>query len=141
MKLERLTSIQQLKISCISSGISITKEAEQKLSDGGKVPLTIHEYVTTGGITLELEGGIFVNAPIDEWYCDAPEAILAIDKNTGDFIVQFRGDNFRAKALPLPGYLDVRDSKGKYPYKESTSNFAYGKHPFGIIILFLARNI
>jgi uncharacterized radical SAM superfamily protein len=113
MSSKELTLAQQLKISCLSRGIRITREAENQLSEGGKVPLSIHEYATTGGITLKLEGDIYVNAPFDEWYCDNPEATLAVDKTTGGYVVYFRGEVFPAHVLPLPGYLEVRDSHGR----------------------------
>jgi len=107
-----LSNLQKMKISCLSQGIKINENAMDLLSNGGKDPLSIHEYATTGGITLEFEGGIFVNAPIDEWYCNGAEAILDIDKKTRQFRVFFRGEIYPASVLPLPGYLETRDSKG-----------------------------
>jgi hypothetical protein len=58
---------QRLKISCLSRGIRILKEVEEQLTQGGKVLLSIHEYATTGGITLKLENDIYLNAPFQEW--------------------------------------------------------------------------
>lgn len=109
---KELSPLQQLKISCLSYGIRITREARDQLSEGGKVPLSIHEYATTGGITIKLEEDIYVNAPFDEWYCDNPEATLTVDKVTGNYVVRFRGNVFPALVLPLPGYLDSQDSHG-----------------------------
>jgi len=108
-----LTPLQQLKISCLSSGIRITPEAETRLTEGGEVPLSIHEYATTGGVTLELDGGLFVNAPFDEWFCDQPEVVLTTDEPSGGYAVHFENDSFPARVLPLPGYLDTRDSQGR----------------------------
>jgi hypothetical protein len=112
MQSRELTSLQHLKISCLSRGIKISPEAKERLSEGGIVPLTIHEYATTGGVTLKLEKGIYVNAPFDEWFCDDPEAILLID-NLGSYIVEFGGNSFPAEVLPLPGYLDAKDNCGR----------------------------
>ncbi len=113
MNSRELSPHQQLKISCLSRGIRVTREAEQRLSEGGKVPLTIHEYATTGGVTLEFEGGIFVNAPFDEWFCDEPEATLAVNETTDNYEVHYSGECFPTHVLPLPGYLGVRDSAGR----------------------------
>ena len=94
MSSRALSLIQQLKTSCLSRGISITKDASDSLTEGGNVPLSIHEYATTGGVTLELDGAVFVNAPFDEWFCDSPESTLDIDKLTGEYFVTFRGESF-----------------------------------------------
>lgn len=106
-----LSMLQQLKISCLSLGIRIAQEAEDRLSDGGKIPLSIHEYATTGGVTLALAEDVFINAPFDEWYCDHPEATLTIGESPDEYTVQFMGDLFPARVLPLPGYLEVRDER------------------------------
>lgn len=108
-----LTPPQQLKISCLSRGIRIAPEAEQRLTEGGKVPLSVHEYATTGGVTLDLGEGIYLNAPFDEWFCDDPEAILDVDNAAEQYVVHFRGDPFPARVLPLPGYLEARDTQGR----------------------------
>lgn len=106
-----LSPIQNLKISLLSRGIRIEKEAEIRISVNGKVPLSIHEYATTGGVTLKLDNEIFINAPFGEWYCD-PEAVLTLNKSTHEFEVMYRGETYSANVLPLPGYLEARDSKG-----------------------------
>jgi pyruvate-formate lyase-activating enzyme len=112
MSSRALSLIQQLKTSCLSRGISITKDASDSLTEGGNVPLSIHEYATTGGVTLELDGAVFVNAPFDEWFCDSPESTLDIDKLTGEYFVTFRGESFSARILSLPGYLGKKDAHG-----------------------------
>jgi uncharacterized radical SAM superfamily protein len=106
-----LSSLQGLKISCLSRGVFITSEARNLISQGGEIPLSIHEYATTGGVTLEIDGGVFVNAPFDEDYCD-PEAILGVDDSKDHFEIKFQGHYFAARVLPLPGYLNKIDSQG-----------------------------
>ncbi len=108
-----LTGLQRLKISCFSRGIRIDDMAQRCLTRDGEVPLSIHEYATTGGVTLRLEGGVYVNAPFDEWYCENPEAVLTVDSRTGKLAVDFEGEAFPAEFLPLPGYLGARDTKGR----------------------------
>ena len=108
-----LSLLQRLKVSCLALGIRITKEAEDRLTESGKVPLSIHEYATTGGVTLEFGGGVFVNAPFDEWFCDDPEATLDLDSDTQQMAVRFGGESIPVRVLSLPGYLETRDSKGR----------------------------
>lgn len=108
-----LTPLQRLKISCFSRGLRIDKAAENHLTQGGNVPLSIHEYATTGGVTLEFEGGIYVNAPFDDWFCDSPEVTLSVDEATGRLVASFMGALFPVHVLPLPGYLETRDGEGR----------------------------
>ncbi|QQG48241.1 MAG: hypothetical protein HY247_05640 [archaeon] len=107
-----LSPIQQLKISCFSRGIAVSPSASKSLTQDGKVPLSLHEYSTTGGVTVELEGGVYINAPFDEPLCKNPEASLEYNPDTQGHYVRFRGTDFLARVLPLPGYLDIRDSEG-----------------------------
>ncbi|KAF0106816.1 MAG: putative Radical SAM domain protein [Anaerolineaceae bacterium] len=106
-----LTTVQKLKISCLGRGIRISDDIKFRLSAGGKTPLSIHEYATTGGITLKFGDEIYVNAPFDEWYCNNPDAELTVGSND-ELQICFHGEYFSAKILPLPGFLGSRDSKG-----------------------------
>jgi len=102
--------LEDLKVSCLSVGIGISLDALALLADEG--PLTIHEYPTTGGMTLELPQRVYVNAPFDEWFCRDAEAELVT--RDGDFAVEFRGSTVPVvRVLPLPGYLDGTDSEGR----------------------------
>jgi hypothetical protein len=105
------TKLQNLKMNILSKGINISTDAKDKLTQSGTVPLSIHEYATTGGITLVFEEGIYVNAPFDEWYCQSPDAILEFDETSEQFVVHFKDLFFPAHILPLPGYLGKYDSK------------------------------
>lgn len=118
-----LTAMERLKISCLTNGIRVTPQAEEMLSQGGKVPLTIREYATTGGVTLELEQDIFVNAPFAEWYTTRAEASLELDPVNGNLYVAFEGQVYAARALPLPGYLGRQDSQGR-PVQATTMSHA-----------------
>jgi len=105
--------IRELKMSALSTGIRMSPEAEERLSNHGGTPLTIHEYATTGGVTMELPGQIYLNAPFDEPYCSKAEPLLGIDPSTDRFAVAFRGERIPVRMLPLPGYLDRRDEQGR----------------------------
>jgi len=113
MTTKNLSLAQKLKISCFSRGISLTTNAIDHLTCGGRIPLSIHEYATTGGVTMIVDNEIYVNAPLDEWFCTSPEAILDADERSGDFIVRFRNETFPARTIKLPFYLNEKDSKGR----------------------------
>ena len=109
-----LTDLQSLKISLLCHGISVSLAAEAALTGGGTTPMSVHEYPTTGGVTLVLEDDIYVNAPFDEPITQAPEATLRFDRREQQpFRVLFRGGEFPARVLPLPSYLSSGDSKGR----------------------------
>lgn len=111
MASNELSKSQSLKISLLSRGISVSSAAETALKRGTEIPLSVHEYPTTGGLTLVLEGDIYVNAPFDEPSVQAPEATLALGKGEqSPFHVLFQGEEFPARVLPLPGYLFAKDS-------------------------------
>lgn len=111
MSSSELTVAERLKVACFSTGIRIDPAATELLSDRGRQPLSIHEYATTGGVTFELEGGLFVNAPFCDWFDGRAEVELTFAM--GQFWVQ-RGDERASvsRVLPLPGYLDAVDETG-----------------------------
>ena len=81
------------------------------LTHGGEVPLTIHEYATTGGVTLKM-GDVYLNAPFDDWYCDRSMAELALTSD-GGFEVRFEDVGVPGTVLPLPGYLGKTNDLGQ----------------------------
>ena len=100
--------LEDLKISALSTGARLTDAALEHL--GGPSALTVHEYATTGGIPLRVDG-IDINTPFDEWYC--AQAELLIDVVDDELQVQFRGTAFPVDAVhPLPGYLGLVDGSG-----------------------------
>jgi hypothetical protein len=93
-------------------GIRITDGAERQLTQGGRIPLSVHDYTTTGGVTLILDNSVYINAPFDDSFCQEPEATLFFDSSNGYF-VSFRGKEIPARILALPGYLHATDSQGR----------------------------
>jgi hypothetical protein len=77
------------------------------------VPLTLREYATTGGVTLQVEGGVYVNAPFDEWYCGSSETRLDYHVTSDSFSVSHNDATLAVRVLPLPGYLTTRDEFGR----------------------------
>src|SRR5947209_13248579 len=112
MHTSSLGELERLKIRLLAEGLRVDPSAAHRLSDGGHLPLTIHEYSTTGGVTLIFDDDLYVNAPFDDWYCDRAEATLFFDDATGSYVVRYPGGEVPARAIPLPGYLDARDAAG-----------------------------
>lgn len=105
-------TVERIKIACLAGGVRVSPGVLYALSDEGRHPLTVHEYATTGGLTFILDHDVFINAPFDDWYCDSAAVELALD----DSSLVLRMGNVAApirRLLPLPGYLDVRDSDGR----------------------------
>lgn len=113
MESRLISAVHRIKVSALSRGISVSPGAAEALSEHGRTPLTIHEYATTGGVTMELPGQVFLNAPFDEPYCADAEARLEADEMTGGFRVDFGRDSVPVRMLKLPGYLDALDEKGR----------------------------
>ena len=86
----------------MAGGIELSPSARERLSAGGTKPLVYREYATTGGLTL-LVGDLFVNAPLDEWFCDRCNVTLHADEV--GYHVEWAGAEFAVQVLPLPDYL------------------------------------
>lgn len=107
------TELELVKAHALSTGVRLTTAAYERLSNGGAQPLSVHEYPTTGGVTLVLDHGVYVNAPFDEWYC--ADAALQLDVDGPDSLAlrHPEGSLGVRRVLPLPGYLDGVDSSGR----------------------------
>jgi pyruvate-formate lyase-activating enzyme len=103
--------LTRLKVHCMAKGIRLEPEAVRCLTGGGEAPLTIHEYPTTGGVTVRM-GDVYLNAPFDDWYCVRSEAVLAIAPG-GGFEIRYAGEAAPCDVLPLPGYLGAINSLGQ----------------------------
>jgi hypothetical protein len=100
-----------MKTRLLAEGMRLSGQAEALLKAMSNAPLSIHEYPTTGGITLVLDGGVYVNAPFDEWYCDKATTELRVD---GDQLVLCAPGQRIAvlQVVPLPSYLNAVDCDG-----------------------------
>lgn len=102
--------VEQIKTVSVATGVRVAREVLELL--GGGDALTIHEYATTGGITLELPEGVLVNAPFDDPFCEASPLILRLE----DGLMVLRLGELSVpveRVVPLPGYLDAVDAGGR----------------------------
>lgn len=98
--------LETVKCSVLAQGMRLLPAAADLLTAGGTRPLSVHEYPTTGGITMVLEHGVFLNAPFDEWWCTSAAAELDVDSSGNGFVLRHpAGAVAVVDVLPLPAYL------------------------------------
>jgi len=113
-----LTSVQRLKLELMSHGMAVAPDAQEELSGReSHRPLTLADYASTSGIALELEGRIWVNAPIRDHnpnFVKNPPHLLTF---TGDryTVRTSSGLEVEARPVPVPSYHDQRNRWGE-PY-------------------------
>lgn len=106
---ERAT-VERVKTVALATGVRIAPAVLDEL--GGVDSLTIHEYATTGGVTLELPGDVLVNAPFDEPSCAGTP--LALERGQNGLELRLGDEALPVvRVLPLPGFLHVRDAAGR----------------------------
>jgi hypothetical protein len=102
--------LEWFKIIAITSGVRIAESVVE--SFGGLDALTVHEYATTGGITLELPSGVLVNAPFDDAFCAVSP--LELVREAGLLFLRLPDAEIAVTSVvPLPGYLSASDSQGR----------------------------
>lgn len=102
-----LEAAQRLKVDLMTEGLSIDPETKQFLVESDDVPLTLADYASTSGVTLKLDGDVWVNAPISEFnpnFVEAPTSSLVVE-NDKLFVVR-DGNAYGAEFIPVPSYHD-----------------------------------
>lgn len=111
-----MKSVQLLKIRLMTDGVSVTPRAKQVLRDtpGRPAPLTLNDYASTSGITLRLEGDVWVNAPLPEFnpnfVADPPHRL---DHDGTGFVVRSGALEVGATPIPVPAYHDQKNRWGE----------------------------
>ena len=100
--------LEAVKLEALARGVRVPTDVVAAL--GGHDALTVHEYATTGGLTLQLPGDVLVNAPFDEPFC-AGSALELRDHDALHLILGADAVPVLC-VLPLPGYLDGRTTSG-----------------------------
>jgi hypothetical protein len=118
--IDRRTLLEDIKIVALAEGLRMAKDVLQR--HGGHDALTVHEYATTGGVTLVLPDDVLVNAPFDEPFCATSPLELV---NAGDELALRLGERVVCPVdlLPLPGYLGVVAADGS-PVAATTMSHA-----------------
>lgn len=111
-----LTPVQRLKIALFAEGLVASPAARRQICGDGTrpKPLTLADYASTSGLSLELEGGVWVNAPIEDFnpnFVKSPRHRLELED--GEFWVVSEDLRVRAKPAPVPSYFDETNSWGE----------------------------
>ncbi len=111
-----LTPTQKLKIGLMTDGMTVSSAARAKLAgEDGLRPLTLADYASTSGIAMELEGEIWVNAPIADhnpnFVGDAPHRL---EHENGGYLVRSGDLEVTAKPVPVPAYHDEKNERGEH---------------------------
>ncbi len=102
----RVQRLEALKTSLLTEGVQVSSSARKFISNLVIGPLTVHEYPTTGGLTLDLGNGVLVNAPVDEWFTsESPNTVDLVDGES-QLIIDTKDGTYPVEYRPhLPGYL------------------------------------
>jgi hypothetical protein len=111
-----LTPTQHLKISLMTHGLTIGRAAREQLQgvEGVKRPLTLADYASTSGVSIRLDGDIWVNAPIIDFnpnFVTQPATELVWESDS--FLIRGGGIDVRADPLPVPAYHDQVNAHGE----------------------------
>lgn len=109
---ENADLLEAAKIDSLTNGIQVTDRAMRALLAEDEV-LTIHEYPTTGGLTLQLESEVYVNAPFDDFFAEDSPVVLDVTPDGRLTLLHPLGEVRVERLLPLPGYLEAVDSRGR----------------------------
>lgn len=102
-------ALESAKLIALADGVAIDPPVLAEL--GGAESLTIHEYATTGGITLELPHRVLVNAPFDTPRA-AASPLRLIRRDDGLALHTDAWSVPVEAVVPLPGYLAALDAAG-----------------------------
>lgn len=101
----------ELKLDLLAGGVRVDQTARDALaSDHGA--LSVGDYPTTGGVTFELPGGAYVNAPFDGPFAGLADWTLHWDRDAGTFLLRRCEESVFVRPLPMPGYVGRTDSGG-----------------------------
>ena len=111
---EEFTQAQRLKFALLDRGLSLTESAIAALHGlNGDRSLSPHDYASTSGMILQLDGDVWVNAPIESYNSNfVSHSPYKLSHNDGGFTVH--GDGLSSSALfwPQPAYHGTTGPSG-----------------------------
>lgn len=112
-----MNPIHQLKIELMTEGVLVTEAARQALeSMYPDRPITLAEYASTSGICLELPGGVWVNAPLEEFnpnFVFAPVCSLDRADDGAGFVIRSRDAAVPVRPIPVPDFSNASAASGE----------------------------
>ncbi|MBU1061643.1 MAG: radical SAM protein [Candidatus Omnitrophica bacterium] len=114
-----LRKIELLKIALMHKGMAISDRARNLMRGNDDSPLTLSDYVSTSGISVDLGEDIWANVPIRDFnpnFVDESTP-FELDYRDGHFFIVTGDSEFRVKPLPVPTYHDKKNERGvRYTY-------------------------
>ncbi len=114
-----LTPTELLKLDLMTNGVRVSEAARGELcgADGLK-PLTLNDYASTSGVSLQLNGDIWVNAPLAEFnanFVSDDQTSNILDFAEGRYVVRSARGVVAAQPVSVPQYSQQRNTWGE-PY-------------------------
>lgn len=108
-----LKKIELAKIGLFANGVNISSSARDVLGLRGTRPLTLAEYASTSGVSLELEENIWVNAPIKDFNPNfVGNSPYTLDFKNDFFLISPLGE-IKVRPIPVPNFHDKINARGQ----------------------------
>ncbi len=109
-----LNQKELLKIELMTRGMTVSDSARKAIEGDEKRPLTLADYASTSGISMELEDRIWVNAPIIDFNPNFVNGTpYSLDFQNGVFLVRSPKIGVNAKPIPVPDYHNKKNPSGE----------------------------
>lgn len=109
-----LTLIERAKIGLMTQGMKVSRKAREEIAGKSNSPLTLADYASTSGISMELPRDVWVNAPIMDHNSNfvTERTPYSLEHSEGRFYVTDGEQTFEARPIPVPSYHNRVTSKG-----------------------------
>ena len=113
-----LKEVELTKIGLMTHGMNVSETARKTIGGDGNRPLTLADYASTSGISMILEGDVWVNAPIKDHNPNfvGDSALYTLNFRDGKFFVSSGNADFEARPVPVPAYHNGNAKSGE-PYQ------------------------
>jgi radical SAM superfamily enzyme YgiQ (UPF0313 family) len=108
---------EMLKIGLMTHGMAITERARQVIHGEDDNPLTLADYSSTSGVSMDLGDNVWINAPISDFNPNfvGSSVQYTLDHDGSVFLLRNGSLEVEAKPVPVPAYHDQNNVKGE-PY-------------------------
>jgi pyruvate-formate lyase-activating enzyme len=105
---------EDLKLHLLSQGLRITDRARHRITEGGSLPVSLHDYVTTSGVILKLPGEVYVNAPTDDAFCASSP--YSLDSSDSELNLVGPSGVLPVEHVPIPAYV-LENNRDGLPFR------------------------
>jgi uncharacterized radical SAM superfamily protein len=109
-----LKEIEEVKIGLMTHGMKVSESARKGIEGNAKRPLTLADYASTSGISMKLEGDVWVNAPINDFNANfVKESPYSLDYVCNRFVIKNMGIEVTTDPIPVPNYYNKSAESGE----------------------------